>query len=542
MRLKMIDRSRLRWPMAALLVGLLATFLLGVNGSAYLSLPGLVPASGCPTGAVLATDQFTTTGIPSSLTVSPNSTAVAGAWVLANDYVAHTGVVASGNCTPGSMWPLNVMGALITTTITNARDADIQEMTIYQDSNFNGRFDPGIDLPVGRTYTGADLDAGKALFSNGGASPVFTLTSVGGGTLCRTVGVAGANFCAVSLLAVVKIGPNPVSGSDFALQLEAVAGDIPGALAGGGPVGGARVSDSFGASANPQGSNITLHIIGGTAPGGGSGGGAPPPPPGAGGLSLSLHAGWNMISTPVSSSPISSLQGNCSFSGGPWEWNGTAYQLASVLEPAKGYWVKVGSPCTMQAGGSSSPQSLSLVSGWNLISSSGSWNQMNTGGCTLLSGPWWYDGTRYQQVPPATPMEGFKGYWAKVGGGCTVSSQSAVVQERSNGMPPAFGGFPRPPSAGAAPLQLQSVRLSAQGSSIRLQVAGSAIESTELRLYTLAGRLIVQAQGTGNRLRLMALSREGRPLANGVYLYIVTVKSADGQMITSEVKKLVVLR
>ena len=441
MVLKMPGRNRLRWSVVILLAAVLA-LLGGVSGQAYLSLPGLIPASGCPTGAVLATDQFTTTGIPSSLTVSPNSTAVAGAWVLAESWVRTTSVVGSGNCPrPGfpvgsftDGWPLNVMGVLITPTITNARDADIQEMTIYQDTNFNGRFDPGIDLAVGRTYTGADLDAGKALFSNGGASPIFVLRDVG-----ARCSLGSANTCAVSLLAVVKVGPNPVSGSDFALQLEAAAGDIPGALPGG-PAGGARVSSSFGASANPQGSNITLHIVGGTAPGGPTpgGGGPPPPPPGGGGLSLSLHAGWNMISTPVKSSPISSLQGNCSFSGGPWEWNGAAYQLASVLEPAKGYWVKVGSPCTMQAGGSPFPQSLSLVSGWNLISSSGSWNQMNTGGCTLLSGPWWYDGTQYQQVAPGTAMEGFKGYWVKVGGGCTVTSQQLSGGEVSTVLPSGF--------------------------------------------------------------------------------------------------------
>jgi hypothetical protein len=31
-------------------------------------------------------------------------------------------------------------------------------------------------------------------------------------------------------------------------------------------------------------------------------------------------------------------------------------------------------------------------------------------------------------------------------------------------------------------------------------------------------------------------------LANGVYLYVVTVKGANGQVINSEVRKLVILR
>ena len=458
MRLKMIDRPRSRWPVAALLVGLLATFLLGVNGSAYLSLPGLIPASGCPTGAVLATDQFTTTGIPSSLTVSPNSTAVAGAWVLAESWVRTTSVVGAGNCPrPGSVvggftdgWPLNVMGALITTTITNARDADIQEMSIYQDTNFNGRFDPGIDLAMGRTYTGADLDAGKALFSNGGASPIFVLGDVG-----NRCSLGSANRCAVSLLAVVKIGPNPVSGSDFALQLEAVAGDIPGALPGG-PAGGARVSSSFGASANPQGSNITLHIVGGAAPGG-PGGGTPPPPP-----------------TP-----------------GP---------------PA--------------GGGSSLAQALDTNPRNNKIDDAE----------LILATTYWSNGA---------PVPGT--------GGRTITDADIIRLTAlwSTGAPIGGGGgsAPPPPPPSVAGLTFRAIEAqSLADRSVRLVARGQGIVSLEARVFTLSGRLVRTQVAFGHTLTFARQDNQGQSLANGVYLYIVTVKSADGQQISSEVKKLVVMR
>jgi hypothetical protein len=524
---------------AIVLASLLTAVLSGMNGSAQP--PGLIPASGCPTGAVLSTDQFTTTGIPSSLTASPNSTATAGAWVLANGYVPTTSVVGTPNCNAGSSNPLNVMGFLITTTITNARDADIQEVTVYQDTNFNGRFDPGIDLAMG-TKSGSDLDAGRALWYNGGASPIFVLWATPG-TLCRGLGVIGANACAVALLAVVKIGPNPISGSDFALQLEAYAGDIPGAFVGG-PAQGAPVSNSFGASANPQGSNITLHIIGGGSPGGPGGG---TPPGGGGNFSLSLHAGWNMISSPVGSVPLSSLQGNCSFSGGPWWWDGAQYQNSSMIESAKGYWVKANSPCTMQASGSPTPEGLSLHDGWNMISSGGSWNQMNTGGCTLLSGPFWYDGTQYQSVAGGTAMNGFLGYWVKVGGSCSVTSQSLHGSKGEASFAPTMNNNtlmpPGPPVEAQMSLSLQTVRVtSAQSGRLELQLQGTGIARSELRLYNLSGQLVAAVQGTGNRLSVAALSRDGQPLANGVYLYIVTVRSADGQIITSEVKKLVVKR
>jgi hypothetical protein len=525
---------------AILSVGLLTTFLFVINAAAQP--PGLIYASGCPVGAVLSTDQFTTTGIPSSLTASPNSRGVAGAWVLANSYVATTGIVPSGNCAPPFNFPINVMGFLITTTITNAHDADIQEVTVYQDVNFNGRWDPGIDLPMG-TKSGADLDASNALWYNGGASPIFVLQGfLFPGQTCRGPAVAGANRCAVGLLAVVKIGPNPISGSDFALQLEAFAGDIPGLLPGG-PVGGSAVSNSFGASANPQGSNITLHIIGGSS---GGGGGVPPPPGGGGGnFSLSLHAGWNMISSPVGSTPLSAIQGNCSFSGGPWWWDGAQYQNASTIESAKGYWVKANGACTMQASGSPTPEGLSLHDGWNMISSAGSWNQMNTGGCSLLGGPWWYDGTQYQAVAGSTAMNGFLGYWVKVGGSCSVNSQSLHESQGEASFAPTIDNslMPPGPPTESAPLTLRGLRVTmAHAGQIELQLVGSGIAASELRLYSLSGELVARAQGTGNRLRVVALSRDERPLANGVYLYIVTVRSTDGQTVVSKVRKLVVLR
>jgi hypothetical protein len=117
---------------------------------------------------------------------------------------------------------------------------------------------------------------------------------------------------------------------------------------------------------------------------------------GGGAFSLDLHAGWNMISSPVGTVELSPIQGDCSFSSGPWWWNGTSYQIATMIEPAKGYWVLISNPCTMQAFGNHTSEGLTLVSGWNMISSSGSWIMMNTGGCSLISGLWWYDGSSYQ--------------------------------------------------------------------------------------------------------------------------------------------------
>jgi hypothetical protein len=77
---------------------------------------------------------------------------------------------------------------------------------------------------------------------------------------------------------------------------------------------------------------------------------------------------------------------------------------------------------------------------------------------------------------------------------------------------------------------------------LELQIEGRGIVSSELKLYNLSGQLVLDAQGAGNRLSVATLDRNGRPLANGVYLYTVTVRGFDGKVIQSEVKKLVLLR
>lgn len=287
---------------------------------------------------------------------------------------------------------------------------------------------------------------------------------------------------------------------------------------------------------------------------------APPPPPGPLGPTLDLHAGWNMISSPINAVPLSVIQGTCLISNGPWWWTGTHYQQSATIEPAKGYWVLVGDACTMVAYGSSFPQTLHLAPGWNMISSSGSWNQMNTGGCSLLSGPFWYDGTKYQQVPPEAPLDGFKGYWVKVDGNCIVDSQRLHPSSSNDSLPPAppavsagffvglltLIGLPQTtaaPQRTHLPPTLQDIGLTPLSAGLaELHLRGTGIISSELRLFNLGGDLVADRQGTGDTLRVWWLGANGRPLANGVYLYLVIVRGADGQMASSEVRKVLLRR
>jgi hypothetical protein len=73
-------------------------------------------------------------------------------------------------------------------------------------------------------------------------------------------------------------------------------------------------------------------------------------------------------------------------------------------------------------------------------------------------------------------------------------------------------------------------------------VQGSGVESVRLQVFALDGKLVLNKTVEGSYLQFSPLDDEGQPLANGVYLYVVTVKGYDGTEVKSEIHKLVVLR
>lgn len=103
------------------------------------------------------------------------------------------------------------------------------------------------------------------------------------------------------------------------------------------------------------------------------------------------------------------------------------------------------------------------------------------------------------------------------------------------------------------PLQVNSVpptsSLTIMGLEIRqaknaleFQAMGSGIAAINVVLYDLRGRKVAEASSKSNHLRLEALDNRGRPLANGVYFYVVTYTGADGSVAVAQMKKLVLLR
>jgi hypothetical protein len=92
--------------------------------------------------------------------------------------------------------------------------------------------------------------------------------------------------------------------------------------------------------------------------------------------------------------------------------------------------------------------------------------------------------------------------------------------------------------AAAPGVALGSVGSRVRGSAIEFTVQGAGIAETAVELFTLAGARLLTATAPGTRVTLSFVNG----LANGVYLYVVTVRGWDGSTRRSEVRKLVVMR
>ncbi len=101
-------------------------------------------------------------------------------------------------------------------------------------------------------------------------------------------------------------------------------------------------------------------------------------------------------------------------------------------------------------------------------------------------------------------------------------------------------------AAGAIPassLQVRSIEARTLDThSVRFVAEGQGITGVEAQIFDLSGKLVFDQATTGTALTFRGLNTDGRQLANGVYLYLVNVRGTGGETITSEVRKLVILR
>ncbi len=98
------------------------------------------------------------------------------------------------------------------------------------------------------------------------------------------------------------------------------------------------------------------------------------------------------------------------------------------------------------------------------------------------------------------------------------------------------------PQAPVRAFGVSAVQAFAAKGALTVKAQGVGIQGVRVQLFDLAGRTVLDEGASGRQLRVRLLDEQGRPLANGVYLYVVEVKGVDGRVIRTDVRKLVVLR
>lgn len=88
-----------------------------------------------------------------------------------------------------------------------------------------------------------------------------------------------------------------------------------------------------------------------------------------------------------------------------------------------------------------------------------------------------------------------------------------------------------------------SVSSSQESGAVRFAAQGADVAAVKVEVFSLAGRLVYASDFTeGNVLRWNGLSNMGQPLANGVYLYVLTAKGRNGDVMRTQIQKVVILR
>ncbi|MCI2432178.1 DUF11 domain-containing protein [Candidatus Acetothermia bacterium] len=78
---------------------------------------------------------------------------------------------------------------------------------------------------------------------------------------------------------------------------------------------------------------------------------------------------------------------------------------------------------------------------------------------------------------------------------------------------------------------------------VRFQAEGRGIQEISVKVFNLSGQQVFDSDWRlGSELEWRGLTRDGRRVANGVYLYLISVRGADGTLAQSRLQKLVILR
>lgn len=97
------------------------------------------------------------------------------------------------------------------------------------------------------------------------------------------------------------------------------------------------------------------------------------------------------------------------------------------------------------------------------------------------------------------------------------------------------------PTAVSAPLSLKELAVNQEDDSLTFRALGKGIESIRLQVFDLSGARVFESPSVfGTVLTWKLNDASTKPLAHGVYVYLITVWGADEQSVRSELRKLMI--
>lgn len=266
-------------------------------------------------------------------------------------------------------------------------------------------------------------------------------------------------------------------------------------------------------------------------------------------LTSYLPQGWNFIYSTVGPVTLSDISG-CNFDSAiwKWSWSDSQWYQANTITPFEVIALHVTDSCTARVPGT--PQSGVInfsKPGWWILSSTKSWNQL-AGSCRLVNGPMYYTESGMVTISSGEAMDGFKAYFVEVSDVCTTNyiasltstnrstQQSAAIRIAQLGVLKSWSIFLK---LDQSELRMKRIDSIVTKDRVRFRVQGSGVTSIQVRIFDLSGKQVFDSpENLGTALDWHYPSS----IANGIYLYVVTVKGTDGRRTTSKTHKLVVLR
>lgn len=179
----------------------------------------------------------------------------------------------------------------------------------------------------------------------------------------------------------------------------------------------------------------------------------------------------------------------------------------------------------------------------------GPWQRQSFNADQVTLNPWsgvwlwsYIDGKLSIPASPTTPFPLGISHRSRLG---LERASLALSTELTHHRPPLPSSLPSFPGEG---IELRAFEVQAfpnpvtGENDVAFTVQGEEIRDIRVAIYDLSGQQVFESGFVENGFQWNLQNNEGRTVANGVYLYVVRARGFNGEMFTSQVKKLVILR